>query len=90
MTVRSGIVVAHVCALALAGPLLGQDSAADLHSVVAELDELVFSAFNERDADRFLPFFSDDLEFYHDKDGLSGNAEMVESSHRLFSQENPE
>ena len=89
MTIRSALVVAHVSALALAGPVLGQESIADLHSVVAELDAKVFSAFNERDADRFLPFFSDDLEFYHDKDGLSGHAQMVDSTLRLFSLDDP-
>ena len=57
--------------------------------MVAQLDESVFAAFNDRDFDRFMAFFSEDLEFYHDKDGLSGHAEMVESSLRLFGQENP-
>lgn len=89
MALRFRLIAAQVCALASAGPLLGQESIADLHSVVAELDERVFSAFNERDADRFLPFFADDLEFYHDKDGLSGHAQMVESSLRLFGLEDP-
>jgi hypothetical protein len=89
MALRFSLVVVQVFALALAGPVQGQEPGADLQSLVARLDEVVFSAFNDRDPDRFLPFFADDLEFYHDKDGLSGHAEMVESSLRLFGQESP-
>ena len=85
MTLRHGLVVTHAwCALALAGPTSAQESAEDVYRTVAELDELVFTAFNERDLDRFLAFFSEDLEFYHDRDGFSGHAAMIENSLRVF------
>ena len=66
-----------------------QDPSGDLRQTVAELDELAFAAFNDRDVDRFVAFFADDLEFYHDEDGLSGYAHLVESSRRLFGQASP-
>ncbi len=75
--------------LVSAAPVVAQESAPELLRVVAELDEAVFTAFNERDFDRFMAFFSEDLEFYHDQDGLTGHAEMVENSLRLFGQTNP-
>lgn len=69
--------------------LRAQDSSSDLLQTVADLDELAFAAFNDRDVDRFVEFFADDLEFYHDQDGLSGYAHLVESSHRLLAQASP-
>lgn len=90
MIARHGLYVACLLLpLAAALPVAAQDTDEDLRRVVAELDDLVFTAFNERDLDRFLTFFSEDLEFYHDTDGLSGYSEMVESSRRLFSQASP-
>lgn len=74
--------------LVAAPPVVAQESAAELRRTVAELDEAVFTAFNERDFDQFMTFFSEDLEFYHDQDGLTGHAEMIENSLRLFGQEN--
>lgn len=79
-----------LCVVAVTPGFLGaQDSSGDLLQTVAHLDELAFAAFNDRDVDRFVEFFADDLEFYHDQDGLSGYAQLVESSHRLFGQATP-
>lgn len=71
------------------GSLNAQASAEDLLQTVADLDELAFDAFNDRDLDRFVGFFADDMEFYHDEAGLSGYAQLVESSQRLFGQAAP-
>lgn len=71
------------------GVLRAQDRSGDLLQTIAELDASAFAAFNDRDVDRFVEFFAEDLEFYHDQDGLSGYAHLVESSHRLFGQASP-
>jgi hypothetical protein len=90
MIQRHGLVVTHVLLSLLAAvPARGQGMDEELRRTVVELDELVFAAFNRRDLDRFMIFFSDDLEFYHDTDGVSGHAEMVANSRRLFSQDSP-
>lgn len=73
----------------LPGYLQAQEGPDDLLRLVAELDERAFGAFNDRDTDRFLTFFSSDLEFYHDETGLTGFADLVESSERLFALESP-
>jgi ketosteroid isomerase-like protein len=44
----------------------------ELFKEVAALDSAVFGAFNARDIDRFKQYFTDDLEFYHDRGGLTG------------------
>jgi Domain of unknown function (DUF4440) len=51
-----------------------QDSLAGaaLYKEIAGLDSIVFNAFNTRDIDLFKSFFAEDLEFYHDKGGLTG------------------
>ena len=89
MVSRRTVLLALCLVAVTPGSLRAQDTAADLLQTVADLDELAFAAFNDRDVDRFVEFFADDLEFYHDQDGLSGYAQLVESSHRLFGQASP-
>ncbi len=55
-----------------------------LFQTVAELDRRLFDAFNARDLDRMRPLFAPDLEFFHDKDGLSGFAENMSSFEANF------
>jgi hypothetical protein len=43
-----------------------------LYRKIAQLDSMVFNAFNNRDTATFNRFFAKDLEFYHDKGGLTG------------------
>jgi hypothetical protein len=69
--------------------LVAQEPNEELVRTVTELDAKAFAAFNERDLDRFVAFFSEELEFYHDKDGRSGYSELVASSKRLFGQASP-
>lgn len=48
-----------------------------LYQQVMELDSQVFGAFNRRDSLQFASMFSEDLEFFHDKGGLTGYAETI-------------
>ena len=43
-----------------------------LYKEIAHLDSVVFTAFNTRDIELFKTLFTADLEFYHDKGGLTG------------------
>lgn len=49
-----------------------------LYNEIARLDSLVFDAFNKRAVVRFDEMFTKDLEFYHDKTGLTGYDHMLE------------
>jgi len=50
----------------------GQLSVHDsLYKEVAKLDSILFNAFNTRDVEKFKSFFTEDLEFFHDKGGLT-------------------
>ncbi len=66
-----------------------QDADVSLTDRVLQLDSLVFSAFNNRNFEVHLEFFSEDLEFFHDESGLSNYKSFVESTRRLFDLENP-
>jgi hypothetical protein len=48
-----------------------QTSDAALYKEIAHMDSVVFNAFNTRDIDLFKTLFTEDLEFYHDKGGLT-------------------
>lgn len=48
-----------------------------LYQKVMELDNQVFGAFNRRDSLQFAAMFSKDLEFFHDKGGLTGYTETI-------------
>ena len=44
---------------------------ADLYKEIAQMDSIVFNAFNSRNIDQFKRMFTEDLEFFHDKGGLT-------------------
>src|SRR5262245_58496677 len=52
----------------------------ELFRTIASLDDALFAAYNRCDLEKFNSFFTDDLEFYHDKTGLTrSRQEVVES-----------
>jgi ketosteroid isomerase-like protein len=50
----------------------------DLYKEIASMDSLLFNAFNARDIERFNTMFAEDLEFYHDKGGLTNYQHTVD------------
>lgn len=72
-----------VLAAALAradGPPATEPSAAELERTVAALDTKLFDAYNHCDLQALGAIVADDLEFYHDKTGLSrGRAPFIEA-----------
>jgi ketosteroid isomerase-like protein len=48
----------------------GGASPGELHDRIARLDAALFDAYNRCDIDKVAAFFTDDLEFYHEKGGL--------------------
>lgn len=47
-------------------------TATDLYNEIKLQDSLLFTAFNTRDIESYKNYFSEDLEFFHDKGGLTG------------------
>jgi ketosteroid isomerase-like protein len=48
------------------------------------MDGLLFTAFNNRDLQTVKKFFAEDLEFYHDKEGLTNYQQNMASFERHF------
>lgn len=49
-----------------------------LYKEIAHMDSVVFNALNSRDVETFKSLFSADLEFFHDKSGLTNYDHTVE------------
>lgn len=66
-------IIALICLFTISGsPARSQAHADTLFTKIAQLDSIVFGAFNNRDTATFNRYFAKDLEFYHDKGGLTG------------------
>ena len=50
-----------------------------LYQTIKRMDSLLFEAFNKCDTGASKRFFTEDLEFYHDKGGLTGYEENMRS-----------
>ena len=59
-----------------------------LYSEIFHIDSVLFNAFNNRDLKTFETVLSKDLEFYHDKGGLTDYNYSIESFKRTISQNN--
>jgi len=55
-------------------------SQAELDKAIASLDTALFDSYNRCDLKKFASFFTDDVEFYHDQDGVTlGKAALTAS-----------
>ena len=59
-----------------------------LFQEIYTMDSLLFTAFNNHDLETVGKIFSEDLEFYHDKTGLTGYAKNLEMLGQMFKGEN--
>jgi ketosteroid isomerase-like protein len=69
--------------LMCAGSLAAADS--PLRAEIESADAAMFAAFNAHDAAKLMSFFADDVEFYHDKDGLVSRDSLAKGFAQLFS-----
>jgi ketosteroid isomerase-like protein len=60
----------------------------ELYQTISSQDSGLFAAFNAHDIDLLRTFFTDDLEFYHDKSGLTNYGQTNENFKKMFDQSN--
>jgi hypothetical protein len=60
----------------------------ELYGEIAHMDSVFFNAFNTQNLEVIKTLFTDDLEFYHDKNGLSYYRQNMEAFKNLFEQNN--
>ena len=58
----------------------------ELHQTVALLDAEMCAVFNGKDVNKLISYLADDVEFYHDKIGLTNFTQTKEAFARLFTQ----
>lgn len=77
---KSIVVAIHLllCIFCLAQD--NQEAAPTLYEQVVALDKDVFDAFNSCDIEKFKSYFTDDVEFYHDKGGITISDEKLAES----------
>lgn len=56
----------------------------ELYTTIARLDSAMFDAFNQRNLDKLQPFFSENLEFYHDMGGVTNYQQNMGAFKRTF------
>jgi len=56
----------------------------ELFTEIYKQDSLMFVAFNEHNTEKLMSYFSEDVEFYHDKGGLSDYAGTANGFKNLF------
>ncbi len=59
-----------------------------LYDTIAHMDSLLFDAFNHQNLKTLQTYFTTDLEFYHDKDGLKNYDQNMKAFADLFSKNN--
>ncbi len=62
-------------------------SSEKLYDTIAQMDSVVFEAFNHRNLSKLRTMFSEDLEFYHDLGGVTRYAENMEAFGKAFAGE---
>lgn len=68
-------------------PATGQSPAADtLRRAIVAADSMLFEAFNRRDAAALATFFTRDLEFYQDNEGVETFAQTMRDFRQMFAQ----
>ena len=55
-----------------------------LYDEIARMDDVLFSAFNRRDLPAMSTLFSQDLEFYHDRGGLTHYEDNIHAFRKTF------
>ena len=67
--------------------LSSDDATSRLSKEIADMDSRLFKAFNERDLNTMAAIFDKDLEFYHDREGLTNYQHNIDTFRRHFGEE---
>ena len=84
----SAAVLVSLCAATTPPSAVGQSSADALVAEIEEADAAAFAAFNDHDLEALMGFFTKDLEFFHDNDGMIGYDDVAGGFGSLFAQDN--
>ena len=60
------------------------DESRQIFDIIAQMDAKTFAAFNAHDVDLLMSMFTRDVEFYHDKGGLTNYEQTREGFTKMF------
>ena len=69
---------------AIAQPNHGTSAPTELFNEIKRMDSLAFATYNARDLEAYRAFFTDDVEFYHDQDGLIAPLDTLMAAFKIF------
>lgn len=70
-SLRTTLLIVSLSLSALPGPLHAQTEDQKITALIVEQDRLFWHAYNTCDGEAFRRFITDDVEFYHDKGGIT-------------------
>ncbi len=79
-----GMFVAFGCTPVFAQTSSPSDDSKALSDTIAQMDAKTFAAFNAHDLDQLMSMFARELEFYHDKGGLTNYDQTREGFRTMF------
>lgn len=82
MKINASLLIFFFSAMAM--PVFAQNKDQALYRQIQHMDSVMFNAFNTHDLTVLKSVFADNLEFYHDKGGLSNYATSMESFQAVF------
>lgn len=85
-TIATSLLFMFIIIVAFSQPALAQNNKAaqQLYNEIYEMDSLMFNAFNQHDSILMMSYFSEDLEFFHDKGGLDNYDQTRKKTMLLF------
>ena len=79
------LIVSSISASSFAAQATESKSAdAELADAITRMDKAMFDAFNSHNVDLLMSMFTDDVEFYHDKGGLTNHQQTREGFTGMF------
>ena len=83
---RVGLFLLGVLAIA---PRVAAQAPNDLRAAIAAADSALFTAYNQRDLAKLQSFFTPDLEFYQDNEGVENYSQTMKDFRQMFGQPSP-
>jgi len=79
---KKSLIIAIFISIVSVGSSLKAGPSEELYKTVLNLDKMLFEAFNSCDLAKMSEVFDQNLEFYHDKGGLTNYQDTLKSSKR--------
>jgi hypothetical protein len=84
MLLLVGMLLAFACTPVFAQTNIPAEDLRSLSDIIEKMDEKTFAAFNGHDVDLLMSMFTRDVQFYHDKGGLTDYDQTRDGFTKMF------